>query len=312
MSSIAILVMHSGKWDDANCNVDYVIEGVVFRENASFTELYNIIATQLAVHVPVKKLTVAEIVNPLDNFQMENCSVVIIDPSHKYVKVDQVYNNKATLKCVMEQYAIAERFQFKTKRSNSIRKYTPADIKKDMKLDLGVDITYMLAWKAKERALISLRDTPGGSCSKLPEYLYILGITYPGSHIRLQKTDEDRLIKIVEKVDIRVKEYLELAGYDKWSRIYAPVHRGWSMTSNIAESINAALVSARELPIYDFLEEVRLMFGRWNCDNKKEASFTFTPLIGKFQEILKINEAMSTRLMVFPSTEYVHNVNDKG
>ncbi|XP_009607774.1 uncharacterized protein [Nicotiana tomentosiformis] len=28
------------------------------------------------------------------------------------------------------------------------------------------------------------------------------------------------------------------------------------MTSNIAESINAALVSARELPIYDFLEEV--------------------------------------------------------
>ncbi|XP_049360833.1 uncharacterized protein LOC125825548 [Solanum verrucosum] len=84
------------------------------------------------------------------------------------------------------------------------------------------------------------------------------------------------------------------------------------MTSNIPESINAALVSARELPIYDFLEEVRVMFGRWNCDNKKEASFTFTPLIGKFLEILKINEAMSTRLLVFPSTEYVHNVNDKG
>ncbi|XP_049360965.1 uncharacterized protein LOC125825695 [Solanum verrucosum] len=117
--------------------------------------------------------------------------------------------------------------------------------------------------------------------------------------------DFDRLMKIVEKVDIRVKEYLELAGYDKWYRIYAPVHRGWSMTSNITESINAALVSARELPIYDFLEEVRLMFGRWNCDNKKEESFTFTPLIGKFQEILKINE-------VFSSTEYVHNVNDKG
>ncbi|KAH0775739.1 hypothetical protein KY290_007150 [Solanum tuberosum] len=133
--------MHSGKWDEANCYVDYVIQGVVFRENASFTELYNIIATQLAVDVTVKvlkieykvdqsstrtvihnemgvrnsehcessttvasgifgslcitgfeefekqKLTVAEIVNPLDTFQMENCSVVITDPSHKYVKV---------------------------------------------------------------------------------------------------------------------------------------------------------------------------------------------------------------------------------
>ncbi|KAK4721264.1 hypothetical protein R3W88_011497 [Solanum pinnatisectum] len=58
MSSIAIWVMHSGKWDDANCYVDYVIEGVVFRENASFTELYNIIATQLAVDVTLKVLKI--------------------------------------------------------------------------------------------------------------------------------------------------------------------------------------------------------------------------------------------------------------
>ncbi|XP_019239734.1 PREDICTED: uncharacterized protein LOC109219716 [Nicotiana attenuata] len=66
----------------------------------------------------------------------------------------------------------------------------------------------------------------------------------------------DSLMEKVEKIDIRVKEYLELAGYEKWARLYAPVNRGWTMTSNIAESINAALVSARELPIYDFLEEV--------------------------------------------------------
>ncbi|XP_016513618.2 uncharacterized protein LOC107830536 [Nicotiana tabacum] len=46
----------------------------------------------------------------------------------------------------------------------------------------------------------------------------------------------------VEKIDIRVKEYLELAGYEKWARLYVPVNRGWTMTSNIAESINAALV----------------------------------------------------------------------
>ena len=73
------------------------------------------------------------------------------------------------------------------------------------------------------------------------------------------QSDFNRLMQKVEKVDIRVKEYLETAGYEKWARIYAPVNRGWCMTSNIAESINAALVSARELPIYDFLEEVRLM-----------------------------------------------------
>ena len=48
-------------------------------------------------------------------------------------------------------------------------------------------------------------------------------------------------------------------GYDKWFRMDAPVHRCSSMTSNIAENINAALISARELSIYDFLEEVRLI-----------------------------------------------------
>ncbi|KAK4726923.1 hypothetical protein R3W88_031840 [Solanum pinnatisectum] len=50
-----------------------------------------------------QKLRVAEIVNPFNTFQMENCSVVITYPSPKYLKIDQVYNNKATLKSVMEQ-----------------------------------------------------------------------------------------------------------------------------------------------------------------------------------------------------------------
>ncbi|KAM3337259.1 hypothetical protein P3S68_031584 [Capsicum galapagoense] len=99
------------------------------------------------------------------------------------------------------------------------------------------------------------------------------------------------LMKKVKAVDARVKNYLELAGYDKWARSYSSVHKGCTLTSNIAESINAALVSARELPIYDFLEEVRLMFGRWNCENKQQALHTFTDLIGKFQEILQQNEA---------------------
>ncbi|XP_047264732.1 uncharacterized protein LOC124896900 [Capsicum annuum] len=70
------------------------------------------------------------------------------------------------------------------------------------------------------------------------------------------KTEFHGLMEKVETVDIRVKNYLNLTGYDKWARSYASVHRGWTLTSNIAESINAALVSARELPIYDFLEEV--------------------------------------------------------
>ncbi|XP_047253548.1 uncharacterized protein LOC107844155 [Capsicum annuum] len=109
------------------------------------------------------------------------------------------------------------------------------------------------------------------------------------------KTEFHSLMEKVEAVDVRVKNYLNLARYDKWVRSYASVHRGWILTSNIAESINVALVSARELPIYDFLDEVRLMFD----------------LIGKFQEILQQNEAESTCMKVIPASEYIYTVHDK-
>ncbi|XP_016566912.2 uncharacterized protein LOC107865067 [Capsicum annuum] len=125
------------------------------------------------------------------------------------------------------------------------------------------------------------------------------------------KTEFSSLMEKVEAVDVRVKNYLNLAGYDKWAKSYESVHRGWTLTSNIAESINTALVSARELPIYDFLEEVRLMFGRWNCANRQQALYTFTDLIGKFQEILQQNEAESTRMKVIPASEYIYTVHDK-
>ncbi|XP_016544246.2 uncharacterized protein LOC107844314 [Capsicum annuum] len=83
------------------------------------------------------------------------------------------------------------------------------------------------------------------------------------------------------------------------------------MTSNIAESINEVLVSTRELPIYNFLEEVRLLFAKWNCENRQEASYTFTTLIEKFNDILKKNEALCTRMTVVPATKYVYTVHDE-
>ncbi|XP_075092375.1 uncharacterized protein LOC142172611 [Nicotiana tabacum] len=445
--------------------------------------------------------------------------LIISKTNQKEVMAGQVYKDKATLKEVMENYVIAQRFQFRVDRSNAVRyqfedcdwrfkassinkselfkvrefndnhtcplkdkvyeqrhassslisgiirtkltnhkrKYTPRDIIDDVKSDLGVDVSYMLAWRAKEKAMNFLRDEPADSYKKLPGYLYTMDKTYPGSHIRMEKssknefmyvyislyafirgfdhcrpivvvdgshlksyytgtfvsastldgaghifplaygvidsendaawtwffeqfkiaygvrgnmcivsdrneniiksvsrvypylphcaciwhlwnnvykkfkkrhaklseiyfsmakaytqTEFDSLMEKVEKVDIRVKEYLELAGYEKWARLYVPVNRGWTMTSNIAESINAALVSERELPIYDFLEEVRKMFGRWNCSNLKEATQTYKTLGKKYQEMLELNDTMCTRMTVVPSTEYLHTVNDGG
>ncbi|XP_016486286.2 uncharacterized protein LOC107806614 [Nicotiana tabacum] len=258
----------------------------------------------------------------------------------------------------------------RSKFANHKRKYTPKDIINDVKSDFGVDVSYMLAWRAKEKAMNFLRGEPADSYNKLSGYLYTIDMTYPGSHITMgfdhcrpivvvdtnhrksaytrtfvsastldgavhilplaygvidsendvawswffeqfkeacgqrenmciisdrnksiikyvsrvyptvphfaciwhlwnsvykkfkkihSKLSEiyfsmekaytqdefDSLMEKMEKVDIQVKEYLELAGYEKWVRLYAPVNRRWTITSNIAESINTALVLAR-------------------------------------------------------------------
>ncbi|XP_060212179.1 uncharacterized protein LOC132639773 [Lycium barbarum] len=72
--------------------------------------------------------------------------------------------------------------------------YTPKDISRDMRKQHGVTLTYMQAYRAKQKAMIMLRGDPADSYSKIPAYLYILQKTYPGSVVRLEKTEEDRFL----------------------------------------------------------------------------------------------------------------------
>lgn len=44
MGSLAIMVLHSGRWDDENRYVDYTLEGIVFKESSTYTELIMLIA----------------------------------------------------------------------------------------------------------------------------------------------------------------------------------------------------------------------------------------------------------------------------
>nr|XP_009599257.1 uncharacterized protein LOC104094939 [Nicotiana tomentosiformis] len=53
----------------------------------------------------------------------------------------------------------------------------------------------------------------------------------------------------IEEIDTRVKEYLYDIGYHRWSRVHVMVNRTWTMTSNIAMSLNAVTKDARELTV---------------------------------------------------------------
>ncbi|XP_070042162.1 uncharacterized protein [Nicotiana tomentosiformis] len=69
--------------------------------------------------------------------------------------------------------------------------YTPKDIQTGMLSEHGVNLTYMQAWRAKEKALEFLRGHPDDSYNRLSSYLYILEKTYPGLVVKLQKTEDN-------------------------------------------------------------------------------------------------------------------------
>ncbi|XP_060182416.1 uncharacterized protein LOC132612091 [Lycium barbarum] len=420
-------------------------------------------------------------------FLDEDNKLIISNAKQKEIFVDQIYKDKDTLKLVLANYAIRERFNFKNERSNSIS-YTVVCMSPECEWKLrassvgkselfrvryfhdehtfplkdkvysqrqATNVSYMLAWRAREKAMNDLREDPAASYNKLSAYVYSLDKTYPGSYVKMHKSCEneflyffvalkafikgfkccrpivvvdgahlkstyngtfvsastldgagnilplayglidsendkswtwffeqfkqaygirdnmcvvfdrhesiikavyrvyptvphlaciwhlwknvtkkyksndevlspvfyslakaytqdefDKLMEKIENVDIRVKKCLDDVVREKWSRLYSPVNKGWTMTSNIAECINGKLVAARELPVFDFLEEVRRMFGRWNCTNRKNGTYTFSTLSRRYQEMLSTNEYKSLRMRVEASTEYVYTVND--
>ncbi|XP_055826427.1 uncharacterized protein LOC129894823 [Solanum dulcamara] len=116
------------------------------------------------------------------------------NPKYTYSLKDKVYSQRQITSNLIGGIV-------KPKLIDHKRKYTPRDIKNDVKMEQVVDFTYQLAWGAKEKALNSLRGMPARSYGKLPGYLYILSITYPGSHICLKKTGENEFLYLFVAFD---------------------------------------------------------------------------------------------------------------
>ncbi|XP_019244267.1 PREDICTED: uncharacterized protein LOC109224133 [Nicotiana attenuata] len=114
----------------------------------------------------------------------------------------------------------------------------------------------------------------------------------------------------IEEIDTRVKAYLYEIDYHRWSRVHATVNRTWTMTSNIAESLNAVTRDARELPIVELLEYMRTLLERWTNEKLLKAKGTFTYLGFKYNKELEDNRTLSQKLKVRASTDYIHRVLD--
>ncbi|KAH0679379.1 hypothetical protein KY284_020464 [Solanum tuberosum] len=49
MGSISFLVMHSGRWNEDNCYIDYTIEAIMLKEYATFRDLIDEVAKLIGV-----------------------------------------------------------------------------------------------------------------------------------------------------------------------------------------------------------------------------------------------------------------------
>ncbi|XP_070002290.1 uncharacterized protein [Nicotiana sylvestris] len=114
----------------------------------------------------------------------------------------------------------------------------------------------------------------------------------------------------LEAIDSRVKIYLMDIGYDKWSRAHSKENRTMTMTSNIAESVNAANKHARDLPVVNLLDFMTTLIQKWNYTNRKDAVESFMKIGAKYEKILVDNTILSQTMTVLSSTEFLHLVID--
>ncbi|XP_062100818.1 protein FAR1-RELATED SEQUENCE 5-like [Humulus lupulus] len=112
----------------------------------------------------------------------------------------------------------------------------------------------------------------------------------------------------IDKIDTRIRPYLQKIGYSTWSRCHAPTRRYTMMTLIIAESINAALKAARTLPITTMMEGLRSLVQKWVWKNGNEANGTFTQVTTDTETVLRENFIRAIKFQVFPVNTILYQV----
>ncbi|XP_016572086.2 uncharacterized protein LOC107870170 isoform X1 [Capsicum annuum] len=77
---------------------------------------------------------------------------------------------------------------------NYKRIHTLDDIIEDIKNAFDVDINYQKTWRAKERVIGMLRGKPTDGHPQMARYVYMLNFVYPGSHIRMHKSEDNKFM----------------------------------------------------------------------------------------------------------------------
>ncbi|XP_062088748.1 uncharacterized protein LOC133795308 [Humulus lupulus] len=125
------------------------------------------------------------------------------------------------------------------------------------------------------------------------------------------QTECENYMKGLDRIDRRIRPYLEKAKYETWARSYSPTKRYTMMTSNIAESLNAALKAARNLPIDILVECLRSLVQKWVWNNSNNANGTFTKVSTSTENELRHDIVSKMKYEVLPFNTIEYQVRDQ-
>ncbi|KAG7559058.1 MULE transposase domain [Arabidopsis thaliana x Arabidopsis arenosa] len=114
----------------------------------------------------------------------------------------------------------------------------------------------------------------------------------------------------IQKRDIDCANYLVDLGISHWTLAYFPGMRYNVMSSNISESLNAAMQKAIDFPIVTMVEFIRTMLMRWFCERREAATKTRTRCTLEIEEMLIDHLKLATDCAVIAASEWIYQVND--
>ncbi|XP_018443737.1 uncharacterized protein LOC108815724 [Raphanus sativus] len=124
-------------------------------------------------------------------------------------------------------------------------------------------------------------------------------------------SDFNDIMDLIKLTDWRCWHYLEKIEKKLWTRSHFEGERFNVMTSNAAESLNKALLPARDSPIMALLKFIRQKLCTWYESRRGEISKMKGNVPDHIEKILVEQLVLSTCLLVLPCSTWVFEVTHK-
>ncbi|XP_075087729.1 uncharacterized protein LOC107824764 [Nicotiana tabacum] len=323
MSTLPIMLQLNGHWDSIEICKDFNVDGIVVNEDSNYSQLNSAITEHLMIDTSAKIIEIKYTVN-------ERCPPMKIR-NDMGVRV-YMETKKENRSLGMYPLCITVR-DFDLECSSILPlAYAVVDSENDTSWMWFFE-KFKHAYGEKPNMCVvldrneSILNATSTVYTSMPHYACMWHIwtnvrsKFKKGHLKLSKLyfatarpytlDEfNERMSQIEVIDTCFKAYLYDIGYHRWSRVHATVNRTWTMTSNIADSLNAVTKDARELPVVELLEYMRALLEHWTNEKLLKAKGTFTYLGKKIQQRVGGQQDIIAEDEMRASTYHIHTVID--